>query len=242
MVKNIAHRGFSGKYPENTMLAFEKALEEGCDGIEFDVHLTADDVLVIIHDERVDRTTNGTGEVKDFSYKELRALDASADFAGVYGINRIPTLREYFDLVRDRKDLITNIEIKTGVYEYPEIERKVLEMIDQYGLRENIIISSFNHFTVTKFKELAPDVKVAFLEESWIINMGEYTKKHKVDCIHPVFWNLKPVHIAEMKMHGREINTWTVNEEGQMRDLIAVGVDGIITNYPDRLNEVLATI
>ena len=99
MTKNIAHRGYSGNYPENTMLAFQKALEAGVDGIEFDVHLSKDGRLVIIHDELLDRTTDATGLVQDRTLAELRQLDASAGFAGVYGKNQIPTLEEYFELI-----------------------------------------------------------------------------------------------------------------------------------------------
>ena len=115
MSKIFAHRGFSGKYPENTMIAFEKAVEIGVDGIELDVHLTKDNELVIIHDEDVKRTTNGEGLVKDMTLEELKKLDASATFVGQYGVNPIPTLREYFELVKDT-NIITNIELKTSVY------------------------------------------------------------------------------------------------------------------------------
>ncbi len=108
MAKNIAHRGFSGRYPENTMLAFEKALEAGAEGIEFDVHLTKDGQLVIIHDELLDRTTDGKGLVADCTLEELRRLDASAGYKGVYGVNRIPTLEEYYRLIQGL-DFYTNI-------------------------------------------------------------------------------------------------------------------------------------
>ena len=111
MTKNFAHRGFSGKYPENTLLAFSKAIEEGVDGIENDVHLTKDGVLVVMHDELVDRTTNGKGYIKDKTYEELAQLDASYIFKE-YGPQKVPTLREYLELVKDT-DIITNIELKT---------------------------------------------------------------------------------------------------------------------------------
>ena len=127
MTKNFAHRGFSGKYPENTLLAFSKAIEEGVDGIENDVHLTKDGVLVVMHDELVDRTTNGKGYIKDKTYEELAQLDASYIFKE-YGPQKVPTLREYLELVKDT-DIITNIELKTGVFEYPGIEQKVLSLI-----------------------------------------------------------------------------------------------------------------
>lgn len=238
MIKNFAHRGFSGKYPENTMLAFKKAIEAGCDGIEMDVHLTADGELVIIHDEKLERTTNGTGFVKDCTLAALQKLDASAAYSGVYGVNRIPTLREYFELVKDT-GILTNIEIKSGIFEYTGIEDKVIAMIDEYHLRDKIILSSFNHYTVLRCKEKAPDIKNAFLEESWIIGMGEYTQKHGINCVHPIFRNLKPELFREMKEHGLRVNTWTVNENEDIRAMIALGVDGIISNYPDRVKQIL---
>ena len=97
---NFAHRGFSGKYPENTMLAFEKAVEAGADGIELDVHFSKDGELVVIHDERIDRTCDASGFVRDYTLKELQSFDASAGFKGIYGFNRIPTLREYFEFIK----------------------------------------------------------------------------------------------------------------------------------------------
>ena len=117
-MKNFAHRGFSGKYPENTLLAFQKALDEGVDGIELDVQLTSDGEVVIIHDEKVDRTTDGEGLVVSYTLEQLKKLDASYIYKGEMGFNPIPTLREYFELVKD-SPIVTNIELKTGINEYP---------------------------------------------------------------------------------------------------------------------------
>ena len=218
MTKNFAHRGFSGKYPENTMLAFEKAIEAGADGIENDVHLTKDGVLVIIHDERVDRTTNGVGWVKDFTYEELAKLDASYTFKE-YGFQHIPTLREYMELVKD-KDIITNIELKTGVFEYEGIEKKVYDMIQEYGLKDKMIISSFNHFSILRMKAIDPTIKCGLLEESWLINAGAYAASTGVECYH------------------LEINTWTVNEKEEIEEMFERGVDSVIGNYPDIVREI----
>lgn len=164
MSKVFAHRGFSGKYPENTMLAFEKAVELGVDGIELDVHLSKDGEMVIIHDEKVDRTCNGTGKVKDLTLAELRELDASAMFAGQFGINRIPTLEEYMEHVRDLP-LITNIELKTNIYEYEGLLEKVHGIIRQYQYEDRVIISSFNHYSVVKMMKIAPELKYGLLSE-----------------------------------------------------------------------------
>lgn len=238
MVKNFAHRGFSGRYPENTMLAFAKALEAGADGIELDVHFSKDGEIVIIHDELVDRTTDGTGLVADMTLAQLKELDASAGYKGIYGINRIPTLQEYFEFVKD-KDIITNIELKTGINPYPGIEEKTLEMIDAYGLRDRIIISSFNHYSVKRFKELAPDVVCGFLEESWIIDMADYAKAHGVECLHPIFPAVTDEYAKAAREAGLMINVWTVNTREDMEQMIARGVHGIIGNYPDVSREVI---
>ena len=238
MSKIFAHRGFSGKYPENTMLAFEKAVEIGVDGIELDVHLTKDNELVIIHDEDVKRTTDGEGLVKDMTLEELRKLDASATFVGQYGVNPIPTLREYFELVKDTP-IITNIELKTGVYEYHTIEQRVIDMVREFGLSEKIIFSSFNHFTVKRCEEIAPEIKRGFLTGDWLYDFGKYTAERNVQCCHPWHVSLSEETVKEMHEAGSEINTWTVNEYEDIKKLSAWGVDSLIGNFPDRMIEVL---
>lgn len=239
MIKNFAHRGFSGKYPENTMLAFQKAIEtRGCDGIELDVHLSKDGEPVIIHDELIDRTcVNGTGFVKDYTYEELKQFDVSFKFAGQCEPQHIPTLREYFELVKD-KDIVTNIELKTGIFSYPTIEEKVWALIQEYDLKDKIIISSFNHFSVMRMKSLCPDIKCGFLTESWLLKPGHYVKMSGVECYHPIFCSLDKETVAEVKSQGIEINTWTVNEEEHIRAMIALGVDSVIGNFPDRITKV----
>lgn len=236
---NIAHRGFSGNYPENTMLAFEKAIEAGADGIELDVHFTKDGEIVVIHDERVDRTSDGEGYVVDFTYEELSRLDASAGFAGVYGFNKIPTLREYFELVKPVEGFITNIELKTSINEYPGIEKAVLELIDEFGLEDRIIISSFNHYSIMRTKAINPRIRCGFLESSWIYNFGEYTKVRGVECVHPLFLSLNEGSVAEIKSNGIGINTWTVNKEADVERLYNLGVDAVISNYPDMVRGVI---
>ncbi|MCQ2484239.1 MAG: glycerophosphodiester phosphodiesterase [Clostridia bacterium] len=239
---NIAHRGFSGKYPENTMLAFRKAVEIGADGIELDVQYTKDRQLVIIHDESVDRTCDGKGLVADMTLEELRKLDASAGFRGIYGINRIPTLREYFELVAPLKGFVTNIELKTGINEYDGIEQMVCDMIKEFGLEDRIIISSFNHFSVARFKALCPEMKCGFLEGDWIIDFGAYAKKNGADFVHPRYNTVTDETAAEILSNGIGINTWTVNTEDEVRRLYKLGVNSVIGNYPDMAKEVIETL
>lgn len=242
-MKDFAHRGFSGMYPENTLLAFEMACHvEGCDGIELDVHLSKDGEVVIIHDETLERTcVDGKGWVKDHTLEELRRYDASYRWAGQCERQRIPTLREYFDLVRQR-DIVTNIELKTGVLEYPGIEERTLEIIRAYGMEEKVIISSFNHHSVLRFKRLAPEIECGLLSDVWMIDAGAYVQRAGVGCYHPIFNNMTDEHVADLRAHGIKINVWTVDEEEDVREMWRVGVDAIIGNFPDRAAKVIAAL
>ncbi len=236
--RNYAHRGFSGEYPENTMIAFKKAIEVGCEGIELDVHFSKDGELIIIHDESIDRTSNRKGWVKDLTYDELCKVDFSYKFTHKVGFQRIPSLREYFDLAKD-KNIITNIELKTGIFEYPGIEQAVYNLICEYGLKDKVIISSFNHFSVMRMKKIDSELRCGFLTESWILNAGAYVKDNGIEAYHPNFRMLNPEIREDLKKHSCEINTWTVNEEDNIKEMIHIGVDGIISNYPNRVAKLL---
>lgn len=236
--RNFAHRGFSGQYPENTMIAFEKALEAGCEGIEMDVHLTKDNEIVIIHDEKIDRTSNGSGLIKDMTYDELKSIDFSYIYTDKVGFCKIPTLREYFELVKD-KDVITNIELKTGIYEYEGIEKAVYKMIKEYALQDKILISSFNHNSVMRMKAIAPEMKYGFLSETWILDTGDYLNKYNIEAYHPDFHMLTDKEVKDLRDHNIKINTWTVNEKEDIQHMIDIKAEGIISNFPDRVKELL---
>ena len=171
-MKVYAHRGYSGRYPENTMLSFQKAAETGCDGIELDVQLTRDGTVVVIHDEAVDRTTDGTGLVKDYTFEELRKLDAGTIKGGRYGFCPVPSFEEYCEWA-SQYGFVTNVEIKTGVYYYEDIEEKTLEIIKKYHLEDRVMFSSFNHLSLERLKELAPDIpRGALLEHAGLGKRG----------------------------------------------------------------------
>ena len=157
MIKNYAHRGFCSRYPENTMLAFEKALAEGVDGIENDVQLTKDGEIIILHDESIDRTTDGKGWVKDLTLAQVKELNANEKFGDAFPVQRIPTLREYLELVKN-EPVLTNIEMKTGVFQYLEMEQLLVDLLREYKVEDRILITSFNHFTIMRMKKLAPEL------------------------------------------------------------------------------------
>ena len=228
----FAHRGYSGKYPENTMLAFREAEKAGTDGIELDVQLTKDGQIVIIHDETLDRTTTGTGWVKDHTLKELKALDASVIKGGTCPPERIPTLEEYCGWVKGTK-LITNIELKTSIICYPEIEEKTAEMVRAFGLEDRVIFSSFNHLSALHMKELLPQCPVgALVENNDLQFAGYYCHKYGFDFYHPDCHLLTKANVDNCKEYGIGINTWTVNDLGIFETMVEWGVEGVIGNFP----------
>lgn len=229
----FAHRGFSGMYPENTMLAFQKAYEVGCDGIELDVQLTKDEVLVIMHDETIDRTTNGKGNIRDYTYEELCQFDCCGNFPGMFEFQRIPTLREYLEWVKPT-GLLTNIELKNSVYYYRNLEEKVIEMVRELQMEDKIIFSSFNLVSMVKCKQLIPEIPMGFLMETRMDNMGQFAKDNHIEYHHPDLTYLTKDMVEECHSQGVGVNVWTVNKKKQMKKLAKWKVDGIFTNYPNK--------
>lgn len=227
----LAHRGASGYAPENTLEAFKLAMEMGADGFELDVHLSADGELIVIHDETVDRTTNGKGYVKDMTLAQLKQLDACKDMEAYRGA-RIPTLGQVYDLIKDTHHMV-NVEIKTDNIFYKDIEKKCLELEQEKGMQGRILYSSFNHYTAVELKHLAPDAKVGLLYEEELYHPWEYAKSLDMDAIHPPKKNVYIPGLVEGALAaGIAVNVWTVNDEDTMKECLKYGI-GIITNYPD---------
>jgi glycerophosphoryl diester phosphodiesterase len=231
-MKVTAHRGYSGLYPENTMLAFRKAAEAAADEIEMDVQLTKDGTVVIIHDETVDRVTGARGFIRDFTFEELQKLDASFLYGGKFGFNPIPSLDEYFAWVKDT-GIVTNIELKNSVYYYEGLEEKTLALIKKHGLEKRILFSSFNHVSLLKCKKLNPAIPCGVLTGKHIGNAGYYIQSCGLDFYHPDIALLDDEIVADCKAHGIDLNVWTVNDMAGLLKIEAWGCRGIITNYPD---------
>ncbi len=233
-----AHRGASGYAPENTLAAFEKAVELGADGVELDIQLTKDDEIVVIHDEKIDRTSDGKGWVKDYTLEELRDFNYNRT-KPEYEHADIPTMREVFELLKPT-GLFINIEIKTGVFFYDKIEEKILALTKEMGMEDRVCYSSFNHYTVKRIHELKPDAEVGFLYADGPIDMPSYGEKYGVNALHPALYNLQyDGFIKECKEKGLKLNVWTVNEKEHMQLCCKYGVNAIITNYPDIAREVV---
>ncbi|MGL5575820.1 MAG: glycerophosphodiester phosphodiesterase [Sarcina sp.] len=234
MTLNIAHRGFSALYPENTMLAFRKAKEEGfCDGIELDVQLTKDNVPIVIHDEKLERTTGASGLVTDLTYNEIRKLNA--------GLNeKIPSLEEYLEFAKANK-IYTNLELKNSILKYKNLESITLDLIYKLGLEKDVILSSFNHESMIKVKELDKNIKTGLLYDCLLFNPQKYCKACNADAMHPDFHSLllSKRSLKNMLENGIEVNSYTINKERHMIKFIEEGITSIITNHPDKLHNLL---
>lgn len=240
MTMIFAHRGFSGYYPENTMLAFQKTAEESlADGIELDIQMTKDGELVIMHDETLDRTTNGSGYLKDYTLEKLKTLSVGVNVKGFFPRQTIPTLREYFTWLKTTK-LITNIELKTSVFEYKGIEEKLIAMVHESGLEEQIWYSSFNHYTIAKVKELMPEAKCGLLMDTWLMNVGSYAASQNAATVNACSWFCCKEGVAEdLHAHGIKLQAWTPNDADLMKKLVDCGTDVLITNFPDIASKVI---
>ncbi|HIE39436.1 MAG TPA: glycerophosphodiester phosphodiesterase [Anaerolineae bacterium] len=239
---NIAHQGASDVAPPNTLAAFHRAAELGADGVELDVHLSADGVPVVIHDFTVDRTTNGTGRVADFPLAALKKLDAGSRFDPAFAGERIPTLEEVFEAVGRR--LLINVELKAVPRENRGLEEAVVTLVERHGLRDRVLISSFDPFALRRVRRLAPHLPLGFLYETAPLSrlaraLAGLMRGLQPEAIHPHWAQVRPPTVRRAHGRGRRVVAWTVDEPEVMRRLSEWGVDGIITNRPDRLREVL---
>lgn len=226
----FAHRGFSALYPENTMPAFQKAAETGAEGIELDVQLTKDHEVVVIHDETVNRTTDGAGYVKDFTLSQLKKLNAGHKKTGFQNVT-IPSLREVLEWLTTN-ELICNIELKNNVFPYKGMEDKVIHLINEYGLSERIILSSFNHHSLMLCRRLAPDIETAPLISLKMPQPWVYASSIGAQGYHPKYATLSDYILKQSLAKGVRVRPYTVNKEKQMRRLFQLGCTAFFTDDP----------
>lgn len=238
MIINYGHRGASGYYPENTMIAFEKAVALGANGIETDVQMTKDGVLVLIHDESVERTTNGLGYVKDYSYKDIKELNSSNYMKNYNTKTYVPTVEEFLAFAKAH-DIYINFELKNSIFPYDRMENKLIDAILRVGVEDKVILSSFNHYSVVRCKEIYSNIKTGILYMEALYKPEVYCKSVKADTIHPYYLSVNENVIMSAHKLGIKVNPFTINDEKTMKSLISIGVDGIITNYPDKLKREL---
>jgi glycerophosphoryl diester phosphodiesterase len=215
----IAHRGTSAHAPENTILSFEKAWRFGADMIELDVHETADGHLVCIHDSTVDRTTNGTGEVDSLTLSEIQRFDAGMG-------QQIPLLEDVLKFSQGR--IQVNIELKIA-----GLEERIANLVQDLDITDDIIISSFLHLSLSVIKEISEKIRIAILVQNEIANLPSYTNEISAYAINPAIELTSAMLITNSHELAIKVFPWTVNDEETMMRLLYVGVDGLITDYPD---------
>ena len=240
----IAHRGFSGVAPENTIAAFRKAIDVGADMFELDVLLSKDGRVVVIHDDTLERTTDGEGPVATRTLEELRALDAGSWFNPEFAGERIPTLEETLELAQDR--ILVNIEIKTEAVTdqaHGGIVDKTLELVRRLGMMDQIVISSFDPRALAHARELDPGVKTASLYNTEL--QADLSPEEVMAEVASNGFNLSRKQVDESIIEAchrleRPVAVYTVNEINEMERILDLGVDAIFTDHPDRLLQILA--
>lgn len=228
-----AHRGASVFHPENTLEAFSLAVEQGVDGIELDVHLSKDGEIVVAHDERLERVSNGKGYINDRTLDELKSLNFDNSFFGGRTC-RIPLLSEVFSLLKPT-NITANIELKTTERLYPELPKKLLDLAEKNAMKNRIIYSSFNHYSLKQLKSLDSGAKIGLLYESGMVDPWVYAKYLGADAINPHYYIIAalPEIVERCHEHGVAVNVWTVDDPQAIKSMLKNGVDGIITNRPD---------
>ena len=232
MTKIFAHRGSKGTHPENTLASFKEAVRVGSDGIELDVHLTKDGHLVVIHDETVDRTTNRTGEIRNLTLAEIKAMDAGSWFNETFAGEKIPTLEEVLLLLTELGfNGQLNIELKTDIIQYEGLVEKCLALQSTATWPFAIVYSSFNPYTLVELKQANPSQEIGQLFESteWA-NKGDVMLKK--ESYHPdlklLDWTL------EWNTNQLSLRVWTVNEDTDINRCFELNIEAIFTDYPQK--------
>ncbi|MBN1922994.1 MAG: glycerophosphodiester phosphodiesterase [Anaerolineae bacterium] len=229
----LGHRGASHAAPQNTLAAFHKAAAMGADGVELDVHLSADGVPVVIHDALVNATTDGSGAVADLSLAELQSLDAGVRFNPSFAGERIPTLEEVLAAVGQQ--LIINIELKAFARRDAALEKAVVTLVRRLGLVDRVWFSSFKPYALVRARSEAPEIPCGLLYDGLGLGAQLLRPITPHEALHPHHGLLSRARIQRAHKRGLWVATWTVDDVARAQTLAEWGVDAIITNEPERL-------
>ena len=223
-ILSIAHRGAKGYLPENTLEAFKKGFELGCDGVEFDVHLSADGEIIVIHDATIDRTTNVQGLIKELTLAQIKS-------ASIHNAE-IPTLSEVLNITP--KECLVNIELKSGDTVAP-----VTDLLKRYKAEgwsyDKFLVSSFDWIALKELRELNPEVPLGVLTETDLDLAVAYAEFLQAESIHAYYHLLTAENVMEIKQKGLKVFAWTINEPADIAKIKSYQVTGIITDFPDRV-------
>ncbi|EOR27188.1 glycerophosphodiester phosphodiesterase [Cytobacillus oceanisediminis] len=235
--KIYGHRGAKGRFPENTLLSFQQAILQGVDGIELDIHLTKDGEVIVIHDEFLNRTTDGTGFVRAYTLEEIKQFSAGSKFSSLpdyeesWIVEKVPTLKEVLQLLVPY-DIELNIELKTYTFEYEGIEEKTLALVNEYGNGRKVVYSSFHLPTLLRIKAIDSSASIAWLLNQVISNPLDYIKSLELEALH-LHKEMVIDNLQDWQELRKLVRVWTVNQEEEMTNLIDAEVEAVITDYPE---------
>ena len=232
----IAHRGASGYAPENTMVSFERGLALRADAIELDVHPTSDGELIVMHDPTLDRTTNGHGLISAHTLAQIRELDAGSWFDPAFKGERVPTLHEVLEWAHGRTKVV--IEIKQGPIFYSNIVELLIAALERDGMRGEVLVISFDHYSVRRVKELAPEIATGVLYAARCINPVALARDAGADALLPQWSLLTKDEVEAAHQANLFIAPWGGAEQ-DYRYILATGADAVSSNYPDRPRQVM---
>ncbi len=236
----VAHRGDSANAPENTLAAFRLALANGADGIELDVMLSADKKLVVIHDDTLDRTTNGHGQVGKTLFAALRELDAGSWFRPEFKGEPIPLLDEVFAELGGK--FLINVELKNYKTPKDELPDLVVELVKKHGLGESVLLSSFNGRNLPRAKAISPEIRTGLLTLPGLLGLpmrGFIGRRFGADDLNPYYRDVSEQLVQSRHKLGQKVNVWTVDAPDDLRRMHSCGVDMIICNDPAHARQIL---
>jgi glycerophosphoryl diester phosphodiesterase len=236
----IAHRGDSANAPENTLAAFRLAYENGADGIELDAMLSADQRLVVIHDDTLDRTSNGHGKVGEMPLTALRELDAGTWFSPKFKGEPIPLLDEVFTELGGK--FLINIELKNYKTPKDQLPELVVTLVKKHALSDSVLLSSFNARNILRAKSLAPEIRTGLLTLPGLLGLpmrGFLGRRYGADDLHPYYRDVSAKMVQTRHLKGQKVNVWTVDAPNDLRRMQSCGVDMIICNDPAYARQIL---
>lgn len=244
----ISHRGANLVAPQNTLVAFKKSFEIGCDGVETDIHLTKDGVPVLCHNFTIDETSDGEGAIKNMTLEELLKFDFGSYRGEEFAGTKIPLLEDFIVLCKENNVEVLNIELKSEVpgeapIEFPKV---TIELAKKHGMFEKLLISSFDPAILVVCKKIDPECKTGLLYapdkklgRRIMLKPFKFAKEIKADALHPYSALVTKEYVKKARKEGLMVNPWTVNKEKEIKRMISCGVSGIITDDPGLCNKLI---
>ncbi len=240
----VGHRGAMGHAPENTFSSFDEGRHMGAEFVECDVHLSKDNEIIVMHDESVDRTTNGAGLIKNLKLSQIKKLDAGSWYSKKFKGERVPTLKELLEWARHKTALNkyqmgVAIEIKNEPVNYPAMAEKLVQAVNEAGMGARVVVISFDHDVLKQIKKIDPKIATGILYSEPLKNPIQRAIDVQADALFPRRTLITQSLVQKAHQKGLAVATWTVNEVPEMKRLLACKIDAIATNFPDRLNKII---